>query len=362
MARPDDEFQKAQSRVVNSILVAAAALGGFATIGLVIRAQTIGWQPVTGIQIGVLAGLFGLAVFRHRLLYWVRAWLLVGGLFTAAAIDVATVGVIGQGVTGLVVTAILATLLFGSRVGLAVAGISLITISAVGVGVVLGWTTSEIDATIYSAAPGTWVLAGIAYVFLIGMTIGGLATTHSAAKASEARLSEILDIAPEAVVTVDAEMKINLFNKSAEGIFGHRAMDVQGQRMELLIPERFRNRHGRHVRDFDATGLTFLFMGQRQEIIGLRKDGTEFPASATLSKMENMGEKLYTIVVQDVSDRRAIEEDRRLALVKTQEANQAKSEFLAVMSHELRTPLNAIIGFSDMIERCGEPEENRFFS
>ncbi|MBT4711376.1 MAG: DUF3365 domain-containing protein [Alphaproteobacteria bacterium] len=169
-------------------------------------------------------------------------------------------------------------------------------------------------------------------------------------KASEAKLTEILDIAPEAVITVAEDSAIQFFNNGAEQIFGHQSDDVVGQPLEILLPDRFRHEHRRHFDRFDRSGETYLRMGQRQDIFGLTKDGTEFPAAASVSKLKIGDEKIFTVMLRDVTERRQMDEDRRQALIQAEEANQAKTDFLATMSHELRTPLNAIIGFSDMIE------------
>ena len=172
---------------------------------------------------------------------------------------------------------------------------------------------------------------------------------EKALQKSEARLSGILNIAPEAVIAIGEHMNIRLYNEGAERIFGYSADEVLGRPLDILMPERFRENHGKHVQNFEHSGDTFRLMSERQEIMGLRKNGTEFPATASVSKLELGGEKVFTVVLQDITERKKTEAEVIASKEKAELASRAKSEFLANMSHELRTPLNSIIGFSDML-------------
>jgi len=173
--------------------------------------------------------------------------------------------------------------------------------------------------------------------------------TESSLQRSEARLKAILEIAPEAVIAIGQRMNIRLFNQGAERIFGYKAEEVLGQPLDILIPERFHGRHSNHVATFDRSKEDFQLMDYRQEISGLRRDGTEFPASASVSKLEIGGEKLFTVMLHDLTERKRAEKALTEAKGEAEIANNAKSLFLAAVSHELRTPLNAILGFSQIM-------------
>ena len=168
-------------------------------------------------------------------------------------------------------------------------------------------------------------------------------------KSSQDRLAGILEIAPEAVITIDHHMSITMFNQAAERIFGYNDSEVLGQPIEILMPERFRQGHHGLVGNFSNSPETARLMDQRGDIYGLRKDGSEFPAAASVSKQMIGEERLYTVMIRDITARKRILDELIAAKHEAETANLTKSEFLAAMSHELRTPLNAILGFSDIL-------------
>ncbi|MBO6521375.1 MAG: PAS domain S-box protein [Rhodospirillales bacterium] len=172
-----------------------------------------------------------------------------------------------------------------------------------------------------------------------------------ARKMSESRLATIIDIAPEAVVATDADGNIQIFNRGAEEIFGYRADEVRGRSLDILIPPRLRRVHRIHMRHFEGSGDLRRLMNARREISGLRKDGTEFPAFASVSKVELDEETIFIAIMRDTTELHRAEEELRNALEEARTANKAKSQFLATISHELRTPLNAILGFSEILSR-----------
>ncbi|MEZ5818828.1 MAG: PAS domain S-box protein [Hyphomicrobiaceae bacterium] len=120
----------------------------------------------------------------------------------------------------------------------------------------------------------------------------------------EARLAGIVSIAADAIISLDNEQRITLFNEGAERVFEYRSEEVMGQPLDILIPERFRSAHGEHIRRFGATRNISRSMGERQEIFAKRKSGEEFPAEASISHLEIDGERIFTVVLRDVSERK----------------------------------------------------------
>ena len=132
------------------------------------------------------------------------------------------------------------------------------------------------------------------------------------ARALEARFEGILEIAADAIITVDESQRIVHFNRGAERIFGYEAEEVIGQSLNMLIPERFRAEHPGHVARFAAGAETARLMGHRREVAGLRKGGIEFPAEASISKLGLPGNLLLTVMLRDATERRQLERNQRL--------------------------------------------------
>lgn len=132
---------------------------------------------------------------------------------------------------------------------------------------------------------------------------------------TEVPLAQILDLAPDAVITVDADQRIILFNRGAARIFGYHADEVLGRPLDVLLPERFITAHRQYIHDFAASADAARprSMGVQREIIGQRKDGSEFPAEASIVKLIQSDQTTYTIMLRDISERKRVEDALREA-------------------------------------------------
>jgi PAS domain S-box-containing protein/diguanylate cyclase (GGDEF)-like protein len=129
-----------------------------------------------------------------------------------------------------------------------------------------------------------------------------------AVRLSGAVLAGIVGSAMDGVVTVDEAQRIVLFNAAAEKIFGRTASEMLGKPLELLIPERFRSEHGKHIQNFSRTSVSRRTMGNLGAIYALRANGEEFPIEASISQAKVDQQTLFTIILRDITDRRRVEE------------------------------------------------------
>jgi PAS domain S-box-containing protein len=125
--------------------------------------------------------------------------------------------------------------------------------------------------------------------------------------------SELVSLIGDGVISTFADGRIILFNKSAEDLFGYLHAEVVGHPVEMLLPVRFRKTHPHDVLAFAgiSTPVTRT-MGHRREVFGQHKNGEEFPIEASLSRQFVQGNTILTVVIRDVSERRHLDELRRL--------------------------------------------------
>jgi PAS domain S-box-containing protein len=134
---------------------------------------------------------------------------------------------------------------------------------------------------------------------------------EAALSESGAVLANILGSAMDAIVSVDAEHRIILFNAEAEQIFGCSAAEVMGQPIDRFIPERFQDKHRTGLRELARNGRGTREHGPLFSMIALRANGEEFPVEATISRSAGARQSVYTIILRDITARRQAEERLR---------------------------------------------------
>jgi PAS domain S-box-containing protein len=149
------------------------------------------------------------------------------------------------------------------------------------------------------------------------------------------------------MVIADRSGGIVFVNAQAEKLFGYEHKELVGERVELLVPDRYRERH-RSEREGYSKAPHTRAMDAGLELYGRRKDGSEFPAEISLGPFETDGGTLISSAIRDITARKRVESELALAHG-AMEASRQKSEFVTNISHEMRTPLNGVIGMTGLL-------------
>ena len=185
-------------------------------------------------------------------------------------------------------------------------------------------------------------------VFVVGMIERRFMLQTAALAASEKHFRLIVETALDAFLEIDPDGMLVGWNAHAENVFGWPQSEAIGRRIGQMI-----------VLGRDSSGpdpLTRILGSkeaaaapQRIEVTARHRDGHEFPAEMTISRINWRGKSLFPAFVHDVSARKLAEQEREQAKIAAESGSRAKSEFLANMSHEIRTPMNGVIGIAELL-------------
>ncbi|XDD41899.1 PAS domain S-box protein [Leptospira sp. WS60.C2] len=154
-------------------------------------------------------------------------------------------------------------------------------------------------------------------------------------KESEAKLTQIIESAMDAIISIDSSKRIILFNGAAEKMFGYESNDMIGKSLDSLIPESFRNQHDKHIDHFAETGVSRRAMGALGEVRGLRSNGMEFPIEASISQISVNGESLFTVILRDVTV-------RNISETKIQKLLHEKENILKEIHHRVKNNMSSL--------------------
>lgn len=152
---------------------------------------------------------------------------------------------------------------------------------------------------------------------------------------TKARLSGIVHSAMDAIISINSDQNIILFNEAAEKMFMVKSEDAVGSSISRFIPDRFKEIHSHHIRKFGNTGTTNRSMGKLGTINGIRNNGEEFPIEASISQVNVLGEKIYTVILRDVTERKRYEE-------KIESSLKEKEMLLKEMHHRVKNNMQIV--------------------
>jgi PAS domain S-box-containing protein len=162
---------------------------------------------------------------------------------------------------------------------------------------------------------------------------------------------KIMDAALDAMVLVDAELRIVAWNAGAEATFGWSRAEALGRDAVDLVPERLRGTYRLGLPAAMDPDSEIPALNNRFETVAIRSDGEEFPIELSLASMSSGDERLLIACARDISDRQVVSAQAA--------AGESHARFVANMSHELRTPLNSVLGFAQLLARDADLSERQ---
>ncbi len=167
-------------------------------------------------------------------------------------------------------------------------------------------------------------------------------------KSAEEKFSGLLESTPDPILVCNNRGEFVFVNKQFESKFGYSRDELIGKTLEMVLPEALLKKH-EELRKKYFQKPYLRFMGQGRELIGRRKDGSEFPIEVSLGPFNTNEGYLVTAAIRDTTERVKIERQLLEAKEAAVRANEAKSFFLANMSHEIRTPISVMMGYAELI-------------
>ena len=192
---------------------------------------------------------------------------------------------------------------------------------------------------------------------------------------TQKRINAIMDNAGDSIITINKNGIIDSFNLAAQNLFGYTLNEIQGKNINILMPEPYSSAHDGYLKKYFETGIQNIIGVGGREVIGKRKDNSEFPMELLVSHLTINDENLFVGIVRDITlqkesrdilqrsneslenevNKRTVElnninKDLIQARDAALDASTIKSEFMSTISHELRTPLHSISGYESLLK------------
>lgn len=174
------------------------------------------------------------------------------------------------------------------------------------------------------------------------------------------------DTAVDGMILIDQNGIVQHFNPASVALFGYTTDEVIGQNVKMLMPDHFAREHDQYLHNYQRTGEAKI-IGIGREVVGRRKDGSEFPMELSVGHMEADGQSNYVGVIRDITERKAAEQQREKLISDLSKSNQELDDFAYIASHDLKEPLRGLANnalflaedYGEQIDTAGNKRINR---
>ncbi len=173
------------------------------------------------------------------------------------------------------------------------------------------------------------------------------------------RQNAIINTVVDGMIMIDEKGTILEFNPACETMFGYKRLEAVGRNISMLMPDPYQGEHDGYLSRYLVTGERKIIGSIGREVLGLRRNGIQFPLEISVSELIDGTARIYVGVLRDITERKQMEKELHDAIEVAETAAEVKSAFLTNMSHEIRTPMNAIIGYVEIALSLELAEEQR---
>ncbi len=191
-------------------------------------------------------------------------------------------------------------------------------------------------------------------------------TAEARLKSMTAYMAGVIDTAVDGMILIDQHGIVQHFNPASVDLFGYKTEEVIGQNVKMLMPEHYAHGHDQYLTNYQQTGEAKI-IGIGREVVGRRKDGSEFPMELSVGHMEAEGQSHYVGVIRNISERKEAEQNREKLIKDLGKSNQELDDFAYIASHDLKEPLRGLANnalflaedYEDAIDDSGHQRLNR---